>query len=97
MIKDRKMKKERLEGMKLEKTVHYGSREAVIQNLKDAGCTPDMEECIMSHLDEDDMGELLKLLEHHRSCLLGMVHDREKQIDCLDYFVYQIKRNKEQK
>lgn len=79
--------------MKLEETVHYGSRKAVIQNLKDAGCTQEMMECILTHLDEDDMEELLKLLEHHRSCLLGMVHEREKQIDCLDYLVYQIKRN----
>ena len=78
--------------MKLEKLVNYGSREAVIQNLKDAGCTPEMMECIMAHLDEDDM---LKLLEQYRSCLLGTVHEREKQIDCLDYLVYQIKRNKE--
>ena len=81
--------------MNLEKLVNYGSREAVIQNLKDAGCTPEMMECIMAHLDEDDMGELLKLLEQHRSCLLSTVHEREKQIDCLDYLVYQIKRNKE--
>lgn len=44
---------------------------------------------------EDDMGELLKLLEQHRSCLLSTVHEREKQIDCLDYLVYQIKQNKE--
>lgn len=81
--------------MKLEKLVDYGSREAVIQNLKDAGCTQEMMECIMTHLDKDDMGELLKLLEHHRSGLLGTVHEREKQIACLDYLVYQIKRNKE--
>lgn len=82
--------------MKLEETVHYGSREAVIQNLKDAGCTQEMVECSMAHLDGGDMGELLKLLEQHRSCLLGMVHEREKQIDCLDYLVYQIKQNKAQ-
>lgn len=82
--------------MKLEETAHYGSREAVIQNLKDAGCTLEMMECITAHLEEDegDMEELLKLLEQHRSCLLGKVHEREKQIDCLDYLVYQIRRNK---
>lgn len=79
--------------MKLEKMVDYGSREAVIQNLKDAGCTQNMMECIMAHLDEDAMNELFKLLEQHRSCLLSMVHEHEKQIDCLDYLVYQIKRN----
>lgn len=83
--------------MKLEETVHYGSREAVIQNLKDAGCTQEMVECLVQHLDEDDMGKMLKLLEEHRSCLLSVVHEREKQIDCLDYLVYQIRRNKKQK
>ena len=83
--------------MKLEETVHYGSREAVIQNLKDAGCTQEMVECLVQHLDEDDMGKMLKLLEEHRSCLLIVVHEREKQIDCLDYLVYQIRRNKKQK
>lgn len=81
--------------MKLEETLDYGSRQAVVQNLRDAGCPQELMECIMTHLDEDDMGELLKLLEQHRSCLLSMVHEREKQIDCLDYFVYQIKKNKE--
>ncbi|MGI6069235.1 MAG: hypothetical protein ACOYBE_02300 [Blautia sp.] len=83
--------------MKLEETLHYDSRAAVIQNLKDAGCTQEMIDCVMMHLDEDDMGELLKQLERHRSCLLGMVHEREKQIDCLDYLVYQIQRNRKQK
>lgn len=83
--------------MKLEETVHYSSREAVMQNLKDAGCTQEMMDCIMAHLDQDDMEELLQMLEEHRCCLLGMVHEREKEIDCLDYMVYQIKRNKEQK
>lgn len=83
--------------MRLEETVRYGSREAVIQNLKDAGCTKEMIERIMTHLEEEDMGELWKLLEQHRSCLLSIVHEREKQISCLDYFVYQIKRNKARK
>lgn len=50
----------------------------------------------MTQLEEDDFEELSKLLEQHRSCLLNLIHDKEKQIDCLDYLVYQIKRNKEQ-
>lgn len=81
--------------MKLENLVSYGSRKAVIQNLIDAGCTQEMAEYIMIQLDEDDIEALLKALEQHRSCLLSLVHEKEKQIDCLDYLVYQIKRNKE--
>ena len=83
--------------MKLEKSVNYASRQAVLQNLKDAGCTDEMAQRIITQLEEDDLEELLSQLEHHRSCLLGTVHEKEKQIDCLDYLVYQIRRNKKQK
>lgn len=82
--------------MKLEKLAAYGSTQAVLQNLKDAGCTKEMTQQIIMKLEEDDFEELSKLLEQHRSCLLNLIHDKEKQIDCLDYLVYQIKRNKEQ-
>lgn len=81
--------------MNLEKSENYGSRQVVIQNLQDAGCTQKMVQHIMTQLEEDDFEELSKLLEQHRSCLLNLIHDKEKQIDCLDYLVYQIKRNKE--
>lgn len=36
--------------------------------------------------------ELLKRLESHRKGLLDKVHEGEKQIDCLDYLVFQIER-----
>lgn len=81
--------------MNLEKSENYASRQVVIQNLQDADCTQKMVQRIITQLEEDDFEELLKQLEHHRNCLLGMIHEKEKQIDCLDYLVYQIKRNKE--
>lgn len=82
--------------MKLEKLAAYGSTQAVLQNLKDAGCTKEMTQQIIMKLEKNDFEELSKLLEQHRSCLLNLIHDKEKQIDCLDFLVYQIKRNKEQ-
>ena len=54
-----------------------------------------MTQQIIMKLEKNDFEELSKLLEQHRSCLLNLIHDKEKQIDCLDYLVYQIKRNKE--
>lgn len=81
--------------MKLEKLSAYGSTQAVLQNLRDAGCTKEMTQQIIMKLEKNDFEELSKLLEQHRSCLLNLIHDKEKQIDCLDYLVYQIKRNKE--
>lgn len=78
--------------IRLEKMVSYGTKEAVIQNLKDAGCSQDTIVCCMECLDCGKETELLKQLENHRKGLLQKVHEDEKQIDCLDYLVYQINR-----
>ncbi len=79
-------------GIELEKLIEYGSREAVIQNLKDAGCTQDIIECCIACMEQGKKNELLKRLEEHRTGLLHKVHEEEKHIDCLDYLVYQIRR-----
>ncbi len=90
-------------GIELEKLMEYGSREAVIQNLKDAGCAPDMIQCCVACMEQGKKNELLKRLEEHRKGLLHKVHKakllsenefclEERQIDCLDYLVYQIRR-----
>jgi len=90
-------------GIKLEKLIEYGSKGAVIQNLEDAGCAPDVIECCMDYMEQGQKSELLKRLDEHRKGLLNRVHKakllsengvclEEKQIDCLDYLVYQIMR-----
>lgn len=79
-------------GIELERLIEYGSREAVIQNLKDAGCTRDIIECCIACMEQGKKNELLKRLEEHRTGLLHKVHEEEKHIDCLDYLVYQIRR-----
>ncbi len=90
-------------GIGLERLIEYGSKEAVIQNLKDAGCAQDIVACCISCMEQGKKKELLKRLEEHRKGLLHKVHKEkplsekdfcleEKQIDCLDYLVYQIRR-----
>ncbi len=90
-------------GIKLERLIEYGSKEAVIQNLKDAGCAPDIIEGCIACMEQGKKKELLKQLEDHRKGLLHKVHKakflsrnefclEEKQIDYLDYLVYQIRR-----
>ena len=90
-------------GIELEKMIAYGSREAVVQNLEDAGCAPDTIECCITCMEQGKEKELLKRLDEHRRSLLNKVHKakllsdnefclEEKQIDCLDYLVYQVRR-----
>ena len=90
-------------GIRLERMLQYGSKEAVIQNLEDAGCTTDIVERCITCMEQGKKKELLDRLEEHRAGLLNKVHKtkllsenefclEEKQIDCLDYLVYQIER-----
>ena len=68
------------------------SVQAVIQNLKDAGCSQETIDCCLACLDTGRKKELLERLEKHRKGILDKIHKGQKQIDCLDYLVFQIGR-----
>ncbi|MCM1262592.1 MAG: hypothetical protein NC313_07705 [Butyrivibrio sp.] len=78
----------------LAQAIGYNSVEDVIQNLKDAGCDQETIERFMNCMNQGDLNGQLRLMEEHRKCILDRVHKEEKQIDCLDYLVYQIDRNR---
>ena len=72
----------------------YNSMEAVIRNLKDAGCAQATIEQFMVCLKNGNSKEQLRILSQHRQELLDKVHMEQKRIDCLDYLVYQIEQNR---
>ncbi len=74
--------------------MRYDSKEAVIQNLKDAGCNEDTIDRFMECMKNGASKEQLRILSQHRRELLDKIHIEQKRIDCLDYLVYQIERNK---
>ena len=62
------------------------------ENLKDAGCNPDMIcRCEILAQSEKQI-ELMQVLSLHRRTLLEVVHENERRIDCLDYLVYQLEK-----
>lgn len=64
------------------------SNEAVIQNLKDAGCDESTIEIFMDDIKNGKVDDGLKLLATHRRSLLDALHKDQKKIDCLDYLVF---------
>ena len=68
--------------------------QAIVQNLKDAGCDSKTIKQFLILEEEGKLQEQLKLLTFHRNQLLDRVHREEKRIDCLDYLVYQIRKGK---
>ncbi|MDO4568228.1 MAG: hypothetical protein Q4B99_04625 [Clostridia bacterium] len=64
--------------------------QALIENLRDAGCRREDIERFLALQGESDTSGQLKLLADIRSALLEDVHRCERCIGCLDYLVFQI-------
>ena len=62
--------------------------------MRDAGCDMKTVERFMELGEEGKTREQLDLLANHRRQLLDRVHKEEKRIDCLDYLVYQMQKQK---
>lgn len=70
----------------------YSSETEIIQNLQDAGCDTGTISKFMKEIKAGNVDIGLKLLAAHRRSLLDELHKEQKQIDCLDYLVYQIEK-----
>ena len=62
----------------------------LIRNLKDAGCEEADIQRFLQLGQEGRQREQLRLLAMHRATLLDQIHVSQRQIDCLDYLVYQM-------
>lgn len=62
------------------------------QNLIDAECNRDLVENCMELARADQWNRILSLFAGQRINLLDLVHDGQKQIDCLDFLVYSINK-----
>ena len=68
-------------------------KEAIIQNLKDAGCNKKMIEEFLKLFSKNDKNEMLNLLSKYRKDLLEKLHRDEKELDNLDYLIIDLKNN----
>jgi hypothetical protein len=66
----------------------------MIQNLEDAGCDSDTITAFVDDMEKGKTAESIKLLNRHRQSLLDILHSDQRQIDCLDYLIYQIKKQR---
>lgn len=62
------------------------------QNLLDAGCDDATVKRCLLLFKEGKKSEMVPVLSDYRKKLLERVRKGQKQIDCLDYLVYRIKR-----
>ncbi len=62
------------------------SKDAITQNLRDAGCQEDFIQKFLASLTDGTPAE------QERRCILGKVHDEQKRLDCFDYLRYALKK-----
>ncbi|MCM1202041.1 MAG: hypothetical protein NC312_12495 [Bacteroides fragilis] len=64
------------------------------ENLLDAGCDSELAEQVMELLNTGHLREGLSLLSRHRKNVLESCHAEQRKMECLDYLIYQIKKQK---
>lgn len=69
-----------------------GELKKIHQNLIDAGCDRQATDMCMAFIKEGQILDMMPILRKHRNALLDSVHKGQKQIDCLDYLLYKIKK-----
>ncbi|EEG30977.1 hypothetical protein CLOSTMETH_01284 [[Clostridium] methylpentosum DSM 5476] len=75
-------------------TEAHDTYKSIYQNLIDAGCDESITEKCMLLVKEERIFDMLPILANHRKHLLDSVHKGQKQIDCLDYLIYSLKKQK---
>lgn len=68
------------------------AEEKILCNLRDAGCGDEVIEKFFQLRQAGRTKEQAKLLYMQRAALLDRVHAGQKMIDCLDYLVYELKK-----
>lgn len=65
-----------------------------IQNLKDAGCEPNTIADIYRLYENDRIGDAVKALRRHRCILMNDLHKSQEKIDCLDFLVRRMEKER---
>lgn len=64
----------------------------VYQNLVDADCDKETTRRCMSLMKDGRYMDMVPILARHRQALLDRIHKGQKEIDCLDYLLYSLKK-----
>ncbi|MDD8049210.1 MAG: hypothetical protein PHH04_06400 [Thomasclavelia sp.] len=70
----------------------YTCRNTVIQNLKDAGCDQNTINSFLEGFDQDNYLKQKQIIGNHRKNLVDAMHQKQKEIDMLDYMTLQLEK-----
>ena len=67
--------------------------EILVQNLLDAGGDTAAAESFCALLENGTHAQQMKLLQQQRTILLECLHKSQRNLDCLDYLIYTLKKS----
>lgn len=70
----------------------YTCRNTIIQNMKDFGSDQETINLFLKYFDQGDIAGQKKVIECYRKKLIQKLHEKQKEIDLLDYMVYQLSK-----
>lgn len=65
----------------------------IMENFKDTNCDMNLIDRFLSFQREGKSEAQLKLLQTHRIQLLEKLHDAQENLDRLDYFIFEMRKN----
>lgn len=71
---------------------NQNKKEALIQNLQDAGCNQKIIDKFFDFLDKKQFDQIFILLRKYRNTLLNNIHKQQKEIDILDYLIMDLRK-----
>ncbi len=71
---------------------NQNKKDALIQNLQDAGCNQKIIDKFVDLLDKKQFDQIFILLRKYRNTLLDNIHKQQKEIDILDYLIANLKK-----
>ena len=66
---------------------------SIEEYLDDFGCNDTEKAEILKCYSNNDTKGMIALLRKHRQTILSRIHNEEKQISSLDYFVFQLEKD----
>lgn len=73
-------------------SIDKANRKSLADKLKDAGCEPETVALFLQLCEDGKTSDQLSLLTEHRKKLLSGLHSEQAKLDCLDYLIYQMRR-----
>jgi hypothetical protein len=66
-------------------------KEYLLRTLKDVSCNDQCILEVMELYEKKEWKELILLLKKHRCLLMDSLHEKQKEVDTLDYLIYKMK------